>query len=99
MVNKKSQYISLVKKEESLAESTEVRYLPEVRTIQLSGKRWGWVWTHPRGIVIQKGEDRKRISIIDFTRVIQAVVYGISFLLFTVGLLKRTANNGGETHG
>ena len=99
MSSNRSQYISLVNEEESIAESTQVKYSPEVRTIQLSSKNWGWVWTHPRGIVIQKGDARKRIPIIDFTRVIQGVIYGISFLFFTVGLLKKTANSGGETHG
>jgi hypothetical protein len=99
MISKRSQYISLVNQDESKADSAEVKYIPEVRTIQLSGKRWGWVWNHPRGIVVQKGEDRKRVPIIDFTRVIQAVIYGISFLLILVGLHKKSTGSGGNAHG
>jgi len=99
MINKKSQYISLEKSLESVAGNAEVNYYPEVRTIKLSGKRWGWVWNHPRGIVVQKDEHRKRVPIIDFTRLIQGVVYAISFLLFTIGAIKKYARSGGENHG
>lgn len=96
---KKSQYISLINAPATIADNAELEYHPEVRTIQLSGKRWRWVWNHPRGIVIQRGEERKRVPIIDFTRLIQAVAYGISFLLFTIGVLKRVNRSGAECNG
>lgn len=99
MVFKKGQYIVLENGPEVIADDADVNYRPEVRTIQLSGKRWGWVWNHPRGILIQKGEERKRVPIIDFTRLFEAVIYGISFLLFTIGAIKKFASNGGENHG
>ena len=99
MVFNKGQYINLEQDSEVLADGADMKYYPEVRTIKMSGKRWGWVWNHPRGIVLQKGKERKRVPIIDFTRIFEAVIYGVSFVLFAIGAFKKFARNGGENHG
>jgi len=88
MLKKKSQYINLV--EGSTIESTpgDFQVNPQSRVIQLSGSGWSWVWNQPTGVVIRKKDQEQKIPVINFTRIIILLLYGISVFLVVLGLIK-----------
>lgn len=99
MIANKSQYINLAAGSAPKADSAEVKFSLDSQVVRLSGRRWGWVWNRPKGVIIHQGEQCRRIPIIDFTRWIQAILYGVSILLVTIGVYKKYASRGGELNG
>jgi hypothetical protein len=96
---KKGQYINLVDGSVSSADPADVKFSLDTQVVQMGGKTWGWVWNRPRGIILRKGKEQRRVPIIDFTRWAQTVLYGISVLLVAIGVIKKFSSNGGEVNG
>ena len=88
MLKNKRQYISLVEGSPIESPSGEFQVLPQSRVVQLSGPSWGWVWNQPTGVVIRKKDEEHRIPVINFTRIITLLLYGVSVFLVVLGLLK-----------
>ncbi|MCJ7718215.1 MAG: hypothetical protein MUO54_17075 [Anaerolineales bacterium] len=88
MLKNKRQYINLVDGTKIKSSSGEFTVIPQSRVVQLSGPRWGWVWNQPSGLKIRKGEREQMIPVVNFTRIIMIVMYGVSVLLVVLGLLK-----------
>lgn len=52
--------------------------------------RWpfgGWVWNRPVSVTFQEGEQVRRISIIDLTRLVQLGLLGLAAIFFVTGLI------------
>jgi hypothetical protein len=52
--------------------------------------RWpggGWVWNRPAAVLVERGEERKRIPIVDVTRAAQLGLYGLGLVFAIVGLV------------
>jgi hypothetical protein len=52
--------------------------------------RWpygGWVWNRPAAVLVERGEERRRIPIVDVTRAAQLALYGLGLLFAIVGLV------------
>lgn len=99
MARNSSQYIDLHNGENVQSEIAEKRYQLESRTVHLSGKNWGWIWNRPRGIMIEEGDQSQRVPILDYSRITQAVFYGVSFILGLIGMIFMIGRKGGEQHG
>ena len=95
----KDQYINLADGSTPAADPAKVKFSLDSQVVQLGGRKWGWVWNRPRAIVLQKGKERRRIPIIDVTRILQAILYGVSLLLAAIGVYRRFASKGGEVNG
>jgi hypothetical protein len=55
--------------------------------------RWpcgGWVWNRPTAVLVARGEESKRIPIVDVTRVAQVGLYGLGLVCAIVGLVLMT---------
>ena len=88
MFNKGDRYINLGESSPSGNRDTGIWIFRENRVTELSGNSWRWIWNRPRGIVLQKGSSKKRVPILDLTRILQAIFYGISLLLVMIGVGK-----------
>jgi hypothetical protein len=95
----KGQYIRLAAESAPEADSAEVKFSLDSQVVGLSGRGWGWVWNRPKGVVVHRGEECRRVPIIDFTRWIQAILYGVSIVLVAIGVYKQIAGRGGEVNG
>ena len=95
----KSQYINLANVSLPRADGAEVKFNLDSQVVQLSGRKWGWGWTHPRGILLQRDPEHRRKPIIDFTPVLRGVLYGVSVLLAIIDVIKRFISRGPETNG
>jgi hypothetical protein len=52
--------------------------------------RWpwgGWVWNRPAAVLVERGEERKRIRIVDVTRAAQLALHGLGLVFAIVGLI------------
>jgi hypothetical protein len=52
--------------------------------------RWpvgGWVWNRPTALLVERGEERERVPIVDVTRVAQLGLYGLGLVCAIVGLV------------
>jgi len=99
MSKAKSQYINLASGSNRMADNAERKYTPETRTVHLSGKRWAWAWKRPTGITIEKGHQKKRVPILDLTRIVQALFYAVSLVLGMIGVILMIEKQRGEQHG
>jgi len=88
MLKNKRQYISLVEGSAIESPTGDFQVLPQSRVVQLSGSGWGWVWNQPTGVVIRQKDEEHRIPVINFTRIITFLLYGVSVFLVILGLLK-----------
>jgi hypothetical protein len=55
--------------------------------------RWpggGWVWNRPAAVLVERGEERKRIRVVDVTRAAQLGLYGLGLVFAVVGLVLLT---------
>jgi hypothetical protein len=82
----KDRYIHLQDRPGGETKVTEFKTVLENQVVRLSGKHWKWVWNRPSGVLIQKGDQENRVPVVDVTRILEFVIYGISFLLVLLGL-------------
>jgi hypothetical protein len=95
----KGQYINLVNGSSPTADLAEVKFSLDSQVVKLGGRKWGWVWNRPRAVILEKGRERRRVPIIDFTRLLQVILYAVSLLLAAIGVARRFASKGGEVNG
>jgi len=88
MLKNKTQYIHLVEGSAIKSPSSEFQVLPQSRVVQLSGSGWGWVWNRPTGVVIRNKDQERKIPVINLTRIITFLLYGVSAILVVLGLFK-----------
>ncbi len=93
------QYISLKDGSSGMSGRSGFNVVPQSRSVQLSGKNWGWVWNRPRGVLLQEGDRKKFLPIVDFTRVIQVLFYGLSMLFVGLGFFNFLGKGRGEGYG
>ncbi len=96
MLSKKNKYIHLENNSKDIPTIPESIIIPDMRTVHLAGKRWGWIWNRPKGVLIQEGDRIERVPILDFTRILQVILYGASLIMALVGVGKMISSNTGE---
>ena len=96
---RKGQYINLKDRPDSIADGAEKKYRLFSPLVQLSGPRRGRSWKLSRGIFVQKRGETERAPLIDFSSVLKALVYGISFLVFAIGYFFKDPGNRGQYNG
>jgi hypothetical protein len=88
MLIKKSEYISILDGAETRSISGDIEVIPQTRVVQLGGENWGWVWNQPRGLIVRRAGSEEQIRIMNPTRVITFLLYGLSAVLVMLGMLK-----------
>ncbi len=99
MFTNKNRYINLEDASKPVRDVSELKIMTDSRVVKLSGKGWGWVWNRPSGLIIQRGNQRQRVPIFDFTRILQILFYGLSALMVIAGLIKGLNKGKGEAYG
>jgi hypothetical protein len=96
---KKGRYISLKDKPTLIPDRAEKKYRLFTPRVQISGPRHKRSRKPSRGIPIQIGSVPERSPLVDLSSILRAVVYGISFLVFTIGNLFKDPKGGGQLNG
>jgi len=63
---------------------------PQSQALTVRWSRGGWVWNRPSALLVERGEERERIPIMDVTRVAQLGLYGLGLACAIVGLVLMT---------
>ena len=85
MSNGKSQYINLTSGSAMIADIAEKKYIPEIRTVYLSGKLRRLFEERTKGIPILKSGGQKRTPILDLKRLLKFLLYGLGIGLVVSG--------------
>lgn len=59
---------------------------PQSRSLAIRWPRGGWVWNRPVAILVERGEEKERIPIVDVTRIARLGLHGLSLVMAVVGL-------------
>jgi hypothetical protein len=65
----------------------DVTATPQAQSLTVSWPHGGWVWNRPVAVLVERGEETKRIPVVDVTRMVQLGLYGLSLVLAIVGLV------------
>ena len=98
-LKKKNRYIILDKSSFRMAGRRGFNVAPQSRPVQLSGRKRQLIWKRPSGVVIQQDEVRKHHPIIDFTRILQFLFYGLSLVSVGLGFFNILGKRRGESFG
>jgi hypothetical protein len=63
---------------------------PQSQALTVRWPRGGWVWNRPVAVLVERGEERKRIPIVDVTRVAQLGLYVLALMFGIAGLFLLT---------
>ena len=85
MLNAKSQYINLTSGSTTIADNAERKYIPETRTVYLSGKLRRLFDDRTKGISILESGGQQRTPILDLKRLLKILLYGLGFGLVVTG--------------
>ena len=85
MLNEKSQYINLTSGSTTIADNAERKYIPETRTVYLSGKLRRLFEDRTKGIPILESGGQQRTPILDLKRLLKILLYGLGFGLVVTG--------------
>ena len=85
MLNEKSQYINLTSGSTAITDNTERKYIPETRTVYLSGKLRRLFEDRTKGIPIHESGGQQRTPILDLKRLLKILLYGLGFGLVVTG--------------
>jgi len=87
MLNGKSQYINLTSGSTTIADNAERKYIPEIRTVYLSGKLRRLFENRTKGIPILESGGQQRTPILDLKRLLKILLYGLGFGLVVTGVV------------
>jgi hypothetical protein len=85
MLNEKSQYINLTSGSTAIADNAERKYIPEIRTVYMSGKLRRLFEDRSKGIPILESGGQQRTPILDLKRLLKILLYGLGFGLVVTG--------------
>ena len=85
MFNGKGQYINLTSGSAVIADIAERKYIPETRTVYLSGKLRRLFEDRVKGIPILESGGQKRTPLLDLKRLLKILMYGLGFGLIVGG--------------
>ncbi len=85
MLNAKSRYINLTSGSTTIADNAERKYIPETRTVYLSGKLRRLFEDRTKGIPILESGGQQRTPILDLKRLLKILLYGLGFGLIVTG--------------
>ncbi|MGD9029919.1 MAG: hypothetical protein PVG25_08905, partial [Anaerolineae bacterium] len=70
---------------------------PQSQSVTVRWPRGGWVWNRPVAVMVGRDEERKRIPIVDVTRVAQIGLFAFAVVFSIAGLVlwtrERSAQN------
>jgi hypothetical protein len=73
----------------------DIQVTPQSRALTVRWPRGGWVWNCPVAVLVERDGHRRRVPIVDVTRVAQLMLYGFS-LVFVLGGLYIMVKKGRE---
>lgn len=65
----------------------DIAVTPQSQALTVRWPHGGWVWNRPVAVLVERGEETKRIPIMDVTRVAQLVLYSLSLGFAVLGLV------------
>lgn len=65
----------------------DVTVTPQSQALTVRWPHGGWVWNRPVALRVERGEESKRIPIVDVTRVAQLGLYGLGLVFAVIGLV------------
>ena len=68
----------------------DVTVTPQSQALTVRWPRGGWVWNRPAAVLVEQGEERKRIPIVDVTRAAQLGLYALALVFAILGLILLT---------
>jgi len=60
---------------------------PQSRSLAIRFPRGGWVLNRPVAVLVERGDEKRRIPIVDVTRIARLGLYGLSVGMAVVGLV------------
>ena len=85
MFNGKGQYINLTSGSATIADNPERKYIPETRTVYLSGKLRRLFEDRIKGIPILESGRQTRTPLLNLKRLLKILLYGLGFGLIVSG--------------
>lgn len=65
----------------------DVSVTPQSKALTVRWPNGGWVWNRPVAVLMERGEEKERIPIVDVTRMGQLALYGLSLAFAVIGLI------------
>ena len=65
----------------------DISVTPESKALTVRWPGGGWVWNRPVAVLVERGEEKERIPIVDVTRVAQLALYGLGLAFAVIGLV------------
>jgi hypothetical protein len=65
----------------------DVAVTPQSQALTVRWPRGGWVWNRPVAVLVERGEEEKRIPIVNVTRMAQLGLFGLSLVFAILGLV------------
>jgi hypothetical protein len=96
MLGKDNRYLKLVEGPVVKPENSQIEIIPQSRVVELSGKKWGWVWNRPSSVLVRNRNVEQRYPILDLTRVLQLLLFGISLVMIVAGVMIMLGKRKGE---
>jgi hypothetical protein len=59
---------------------------PQSRALTIRWPNGGWVWNRPAAVLVDRDGEQRRIPIVDVTRIVQLMLYGLSLVFVLSGL-------------
>lgn len=63
----------------------DVAVTPQSQALIVRWTRGGWVWNRPVAVLVERDGRRRRVPIVDVTRVVQLGLYGFSVVFILMG--------------
>lgn len=99
MLKEKGQYINLVSESNKIADIAEKKYIPETRTVYLSGNLRKLFKDRTKGITILKSEHGEPTPLIDLKRLFKYLLAGLGFGAVVTGVFFMFDKRTGEQNG
>ena len=69
--------------------SGNITVTPQSKALSLKNPNFGIIWNRPTSILVEVDNKSQSISIIDYTRFVQLVLYGICIILFVMTVIRK----------
>lgn len=73
----------------------DVTVTPQSQALTIRWPNGGFVWNRPAAVLVERGEQKERVPIVDVTRIVQLGLLGLS-LVFIMMTIARSVRRRGE---
>ena len=66
------------------------RLTPQARSLQIQTRWGGFVWNQPAGVIVDRNGESENLPIVDVTRLVQIILWGLSGIVFVLAWMIRS---------